>query len=126
MTAEMQSALTRELEDAQRIADPERRRDALATVTAHMLAALMDCQRKTADRVKALCAARDEAHGEAHDISMQQRDLVKRVDELCRLRDEAKAKLSGAKLAWDALKVLSAAGGGAIILRLLGAAGVAG
>ena len=52
MTAEMQSALQRELEDAQDIADPERRRDAVQTVQSHMLAALIDCQKKTADRVK--------------------------------------------------------------------------
>jgi hypothetical protein len=35
MTAEMQSALTRELEDAQDIADTERRRDAVQTVQSH-------------------------------------------------------------------------------------------
>lgn len=47
MTLEMQSALERELKDAK---TPEDR----ALAQSHILLALMDCQRKTAERVKKL------------------------------------------------------------------------
>ena len=89
MTAEMQSALTRELEDAQDIADPERRRDAVQTVQSHMLAALIDCQKKTADRVKELVAG----------------------------ATAAKYKLQGAQLAWRIFRYLVAGGAGAAIVK---------
>ena len=98
MTKELVESLTLELRDAEKKHDPDERREAVTVAQGHILVSLMDCQRKTADRVKELCAA----------------------------RETAKAKLSGAKLAWDALKILSAAGGGALVLKLLHAAGVAG
>lgn len=47
MTLEMQNALERELKDAK---TPEDR----ALAQSHILLALMDCQRKTAERVKKL------------------------------------------------------------------------
>ena len=94
MTAEMQSALTRELEDAQDIADPERRRDAVQTVQSHMLAALIDCQRKTADRVK----------------------------EIVNEATAAKYKLQGAQLAWRVFRYLAAGGAGAAIVKFAGKA----
>ena len=96
MTAEMQSALTRELEDAQDIADPERRRDAVQTVQSHMLAALIDCQRKTADRVKEIVAG----------------------------ANAAKYKLEGAQLAWRVFRYLAAGGAGAAIVKFAGKAAV--
>ncbi len=89
MTAEMQSALQRELEDAQAIADPERRRDAVQTVQSHMLAALIDCQKKTADRVK----------------------------ELVSDATAAKYKLQGAQLLWRVIRYLVAGGAGAAIVK---------
>ena len=54
MTLEMQQMLTREMEDALALEDPDRRHDATLTVLAHQSAALIDCQRKTSDRVKTL------------------------------------------------------------------------
>ena len=89
MTAEMQSALQRELEDAQDIADPERRRDAVQTVQSHMLAALIDCQRKTADRVK---------------------QIVENAN-------ATKYKFEGAQFAWRILQYLCAGGAGAAIVK---------
>ncbi len=94
MTAEMYDYISREFTEAEKAGDDER----MSRIMVRAILAMLDCQRKTSDRVKEILAR----------------------------EETAKAKLSGAKLAWDALKVLSAAGGGAIILRLLGAAGVAG
>ena len=47
MTMEMQTALERELKDAQTDED-------ITKAQSHILLALMDCQRKTAERVKKL------------------------------------------------------------------------
>ena len=93
MTAEMYDYISREFTEAEKAGDDER----MSRIMVRAILAMMDCQRKTADRVKELCA----------------------------VREEAKAKLSGAKLAWDALKLISAAGGGALILKLLAVAGAA-
>ncbi len=56
MTIELQTTLEREMEDALKITDVERRREAINTVQNHIMLALLDCQRKTADRVKTLVA----------------------------------------------------------------------
>jgi hypothetical protein len=93
MTAEMYDYISREFTEAEKAGDDER----MSRIMVRAILAMMDCQRKTADRVKELCAA----------------------------RETARAKLSGAKLAWDALKLVSAAGGGALILKLLAVAGAA-
>ena len=93
MTKEMQDALERELNDAKIIEDLARRHDAIEMVQSHMLAALLDCQRKTADRVK---------------------DLVARAD-------NAKAKVQGAKRMWTLIRYLVAAGAGGALLKVSGA-----
>ena len=90
MTKEMQDALERELRDAKAIEDLARRHDAIEMVQSHMLAALLDCQRKTADRVK---------------------DLVFRAD-------NAKAKVEGAKWLWALIRYLVAAGAGGALLKV--------
>ena len=92
MTKEMQDALERELNDAKIIEDLARRHDAIEMVQSHMLAALLDCQRKTADRVK---------------------DLVSRAD-------NAKAKVEGAKWLWRLIRYLVAAGAGGALLKVSG------
>ena len=94
MTAEMYNYISREFEEAEKAGDEER----MSRIMVRAIIAMLDCQRKTCDRVKEILAR----------------------------EETAKAKLSGAKLAWDALKILSAAGGGALVLKLLHAAGVAG
>ena len=94
MTAEMYNYISREFEEAEKAGDEER----MSRIMVRAILAMLDCQRKTSDRVKEILAR----------------------------EETAKAKLSGAKLAWDALKILSAAGGGALVLKLLHAAGVAG
>ena len=94
MTAEMYDYISREFEEAEKAGDEER----MSRIMVRAILAMLDCQRKTSDRVKEILAR----------------------------EETAKAKLSGAKLAWDALKILSAAGGGALVLKLLHAAGVAG
>lgn len=91
MTVEMQHALERELQDARTIEDPVRRHEAIVLVQSHMLAALIDCQRKTADRVKALVEA-----GEA-----------------------TRHKVQGAKILWTILRYVAAAGSGASVVGLL-------
>lgn len=91
MTIEMQEALNRELEDAKAIKDAERRREAMENVQSHMLAALIDCQRKTAERVKQLVAGAE-----------AQRNRV-----------------AGAKALWTIIRYIAAAGGGAAVLKLL-------
>ena len=92
MTKEMQDALERELNDAKVIEDLARRHDAIEMVQSHMLAALLDCQRKTADRVK---------------------DLVSRAD-------NAKAKVEGAKWLWAIIRYIVAAGAGGAMLKMAG------
>lgn len=60
MTVEQQRSLELELADVKRIEDPSRRAEATTMVHSHILIALVDCQRKTAERVKELYA--DRAH----------------------------------------------------------------
>lgn len=91
MNVEMQHTLDRELEDAQRIENPDRRHDAILTVLVHQCRALTECQLKTAERVKALIAS-----------------------------EEAKCnRIAGAKMLWAILRYLAAAGGGAAVVRAL-------
>ncbi len=92
MTKEMQDALERELNDAKAVEDLARRHEAIEMVQSHMLAALLDCQRKTADRVK---------------------DLIARAD-------NAKAKVEGAKWLWTLIRYLVAAGAGGALLKVSG------
>ena len=92
MTKEMQDALERELNDAKAVEDLARRHEAIEMVQSHMLAALLDCQRKTADRVK---------------------DLIARAD-------NAKAKVEGAKWLWTLIRYLVAAGAGGALLKASG------
>lgn len=89
MTQEMQNALERELNDAKSIEDPARRHEAIETVQSHMLVALIDCQRKTAERVKELVAN----------------------------KEETKNKIEGAKWLWAAIRYLVAAGAGGAVLQ---------
>ena len=91
MTIEMQNALERELADAKAIEDGARRHEALETVLCHELAALIDCQRKTAERVK---------------------DLVARAD-------GARQRVKGAQAMLAALRYIAAMGGGAAVVKLL-------
>ena len=93
MTAEMYDYISREFAEAEKAGDEER----MSRIMVRAILAMLDCQRKTSDRVKEILAR----------------------------EETAKAKLSGAKLAWDALKLVSAAGGGALILKLLAVAGAA-
>ena len=93
MTKEMQDALERELNDAKSIENPERRHEAIEMVQSHMLAALIDCQRKTAERVKELVAR----------------------------SDEAKHKIEGAKWLWTLIRYLVAAGAGGAVLKFASA-----
>lgn len=91
MTVEMQHALDREMEDALRIEDRTLRLDATLTVLVHQCRALVECQQKTAERVKHL------------------------VEE-----SEAKfQRITGAKRLWQILKYIAAAGGGATIVKTL-------
>lgn len=89
MTQEMQNALERELNDAKSIEDPARRHEAIETVQSHMLVALIDCQRKTAERVKELVAN----------------------------KEETKNKIEGAKWLWAVIRYLVAAGAGGAVLQ---------
>lgn len=93
MTIEMQEALKRELDDAKAIEDGARRHEALETVLCHELAALIDCQRKTAERVK---------------------DLVARAD-------GARQRVKGAQALLAVLRYVAAMGGGAAVVKLLAA-----
>ena len=93
MTVEMQKALERELADAKAIEDGARRHEALETVLCHELAALIDCQRKTAERVK---------------------DLVARAD-------GARQRVRGAQAMLAVLRYVAAMGGGAAVVKLLAA-----
>lgn len=93
MTIEMQKALERELADAKAIEDGARRHEALETVLCHELAALIDCQRKTAERVK---------------------DLVARAD-------GARQRVKGAQALLTVLRYVAAMGGGAAVVKLLAA-----
>lgn len=91
MTLEQQEMLKREMDDALALKEPERRADAVQTVTLHYLYALTDCQRKTADRVKTMYAE----------------------------REAAKQRLKGAEILWKILKYGASIGGGGLIYHLL-------
>lgn len=87
MTTEMQDLLAAEITAAEDAHDQDR----MSRAMSRAMLALIDCQRKTAERVKDLCAA----------------------------REAAKNRAKGAALLWDALKLVATAGGGAAILRLV-------
>ncbi len=87
MTTEMQDLLAAEITAAEDAHDQER----MSRAMSRAMLALIDCQRKTAERVKDLCAA----------------------------REAAKNRVKGAALLWDVLKLVATAGGGAVILRLV-------
>ena len=93
MTEELQHTLEVEMRDALRIEDTEHRQDAILTVLVHQNDALIDCQRKTADRVK----------------------------EIVRERDSVKERVKGAKFMIELLKLIASAGGTAAIIKFLGA-----
>ena len=95
MSPEMQQALERELNDAKAIDDTDRRHEALEMVQSHMLAALVDCQLKTAERVKQLVA-----NAEAR-----------------------RNRIAGAKTLWVMLRYLAAMGGTGVVVKALCAAG---
>ena len=59
MTEEMQRSFEREMADAEKIDDVERRNEAVSCVQSHILLALVDCQRKTSDRVNYILAEGD-------------------------------------------------------------------
>lgn len=54
MTKEMQESLARELEGAMKWEDANTRPERIARAQSNILLSLMDCQRKTAERVKKL------------------------------------------------------------------------
>ena len=89
MTKEQQEYLARDLEDAMTSGDAKR----IDRAHSNILLALIDCQRKTADRVKELM-----------------------ID-----ADRRKNRLEGASWLWKVLQLFAASGGGAIILKLLSA-----
>lgn len=91
MTKELQHSLQIEMKDALRIEDTDSRHDAILTVLVHQNDALIDCQCKTADRVKGL---------------VQERDGVKE-------------RVKGAKFLIDLLKLVASAGGTAAIIKFL-------
>lgn len=92
MTVEMQHTLEREMMDARRIGDSARRLDATLTVLVHQNQALVDCQLKTAERVKQLVAG----------------------------AEARRNRVAGAKALWTLLRYAAAAGGGAALIRALG------
>lgn len=87
MTNEMQKLITSEIRAAEKADDAPR----LSRAMTNAMIALIDCQRKTSERVKDLCAA----------------------------RENARQRIKGAALLWDALKLVATAGGGALVLRLV-------
>jgi hypothetical protein len=61
MTEDLEKALKRELATAKAKPNPEERHEAILTAQANMLEALVECQRKTADRVKEIVAGANAA-----------------------------------------------------------------
>lgn len=91
MTEELKRALEIQMQDALKINDSGRRHDAILTVLVHQNNALIDCQLKTAERVKML------------------------VNE----RENVKERVKGAKFLIDLLKLVASAGGTAAIIKFL-------
>lgn len=91
MTEELKHALEIQMQDALKINDSGRRHDAILTVLVHQNNALIDCQLKTAERVKML------------------------VNE----RENVKERVKGAKFLIDLLKLVASAGGTAAIIKFL-------
>ena len=79
------------MNDALRIDDDNRKHDAILTVLVHQNDALIECQRKTADRVKGLV---QESYG-------------------------VKERINGAKFLIGLLKLIASAGGTAAIIKFL-------
>ena len=75
MTLEMQELLEREMEDALKIEDPARKSDAVLTVLSHQMRALIDCQRKTSERVKRIVNEAEEADAKRQGAIMAARCL---------------------------------------------------
>ena len=94
MTEDLEKALKRELATAKMKTDPEERHEAILTAQANMLEALVECQRKTADRVK---------------------QIVENAN-------ATKYKFEGAQLAWRIFQYLCAGGAGAAIVKFAGKA----
>ncbi len=91
MTEELKHVLEIQMQDALKINDAGRRHDAILTVLVHQNNALIDCQLKTAERVKML------------------------VNE----RENVKERVKGAKFLIDLLKLVASAGGTAAIIKFL-------
>ena len=89
MTEDLEKALKRELATAKMKTDPEERHEAILTAQANMLEALVECQRKTADRVK---------------------QIVENAN-------ATKYKFEGAQLLWRVIRYLVAGGAGAAIVK---------
>ena len=87
--------LEEEMEDARRIEDPARWLDATLTVLVHQNQALVDCQLKTAERVKHLVANAEAKHN----------------------------RIAGAKALWTVLRYLAAMGGTGVVVKALCTAG---
>ena len=87
MTLELQQTLGRELDDAIASGDAKR----IDRAHTNILLALIDCQRKTAERVKEL-----------------HRDATAR-----------RHKIEGAAVLWKVLQLLAASGGGAVVLKMI-------
>lgn len=87
MTMEQQEYLARDLNDAMESGDEKR----IDKAHSNILLALIDCQRKTADRVKQLV-----------------------ID-----KDRAEQRMAGAKWIWGVLAAITSSGGGALILWAL-------
>ena len=94
MTIEIQNLLEREMADALAIEDETRRNEAVITVMSHQLKALVDCQRKTAERVKTLVA-----------------DAERKAE-----------RVKGFKCAIEIGKMIVGLGGGALLMKFLGGA----
>ena len=91
MTEELQHSLEIEMRDALSIEDKDSRHDAILTVLCHQNDALIDCQRKTSDRVK----------------------------KIVRERDSFKDRVKGAKFMIELLKLIASAGGTAAIIKFI-------
>lgn len=91
MTEELKHALEIQMQDALKINDAGRRHDAILTVLVHQNNALIDCQWKTAERVKMLVSE----------------------------RESVKERVKGAKFLIDLLKIVASAGGTAAIIKFL-------
>lgn len=106
----MQEALERELNDAKSIEDQARRHEATEMVQSHMLVALIDCQRKTAERVKSVKSTVEDVQVDVTHIKAEMRPLKASHDLYMAECEQRKGAMWATRLMWVIVSACASVG----------------